>query len=311
MEEKVDLNIKVLLVEYTKDAPKIIASASKMSTSKKTVRGLLEIKQDEIDTWIKETFKRNHFSPWEHSSYTFMIEGCSRVCSHQLVRHRIASFTQQSMRYTEASLRDMALLLGSKINMNCPEKPKKGDREAYKCYSEALRNSVSMLSTKELIDAANLAYVFPPMMKKERAEIYAKSLIIATANYYHLLSTGLSKEDSRFIIPMSVRTKITVTMNARELIQTFFPLRMCTRAQWEIRKVAWLLWSELIKVHPELFKYAGPSCVHLENINRDEPQTLKDFIEGNSLFTINRCPELVKNNGIRACLLTAYNTLNL
>ncbi len=311
MEEKTGLNIKVTLVEYTKEAPKIIASASKMSTSRKKVLDLLEINKDEIDTWIKETFKRNHFSPWEHSSYTFMIEGCSRVCSHQLVRHRIASFTQQSMRYTEASLREMALYLASKLKMNCPEKPKKGDREAYKCYSNALKDSITALEPEELIKAANMAYVFPPMMKKDRALIYAKSLIDATANYYQLLSTGLSKEDSRFIIPMSVRTKITVTMNARELIQTFFPLRMCTRAQWEIRKVAWLLWVELMKIHPELFKYAGPSCVHLENINRDEPDTLQNLIDGKAPFTINRCPELVKNSGIRACLLNAYNTLNL
>ncbi|AFZ70174.1 thymidylate synthase, flavin-dependent [Caldisphaera lagunensis DSM 15908] len=311
MEEKLNLNIKVTLVEYTKASPKIIASASKMSTSRKKVEDLLEINKEEIDTWIKETFKRNHFSPWEHSSYTFMIEGCSRVCSHQLVRHRIASFTQQSMRYTEASLREMALYMASKLKMDCPNKPKKGDRDAYKCYSKALKDSINALEPDELIKVANVAYVFPPLMKKDRALIYANSLIDATANYYQLLSTGLSKEDARFIIPMSVRTKITVTMNARELIQTFFPLRMCTRAQWEIRKVAWLLWVELMKIHPELFKYAGPSCVHLENINRDEPDTLQNFIDGKSLFTINRCPELVKNSGIRPCLLNAYNTLNL
>ncbi|MGC8567046.1 MAG: FAD-dependent thymidylate synthase [Caldisphaera sp.] len=305
-----DLGIRVFLIEYTKDAPKIIASASKMSTSKKKVENLLKISDDEIDIWIKETFRRNHFSPWEHSSYTFMIEGCSRVCSHQLVRHRIASFTQQSMRYTDATLREMALNAASKIGNNCPEKPKKDDKSAYVCYYNSLLSSLDKLNIDELVKIANIGYVFPPLIKADRLETYTKALINATANYYKLISTGLSKEDSRFIIPMSVRTKITVTMNARELIQTFFPLRACTKAQWEIRKVAWLIYKEVNKVHPQLFRYAGPSCVYIENILRDEPATVEDYVNGKYEFTINRCPELVKNKGIKACLANAYNTLN-
>ena len=43
--------------------------------------------------------KLGHESVFEHSSFTFRVEGISRVCSHQLVRHRLASYTQQSQRY--------------------------------------------------------------------------------------------------------------------------------------------------------------------------------------------------------------------
>lgn len=42
-----------------------------------------------------------HESPMEHASFTFAIEGISRACSHQLVRHRIASYSQQSQRYVD------------------------------------------------------------------------------------------------------------------------------------------------------------------------------------------------------------------
>ncbi|NLN82850.1 MAG: thymidylate synthase (FAD), partial [Firmicutes bacterium] len=54
-------------------------------------------------------------------------------------------------------------------------------------------------------------------------------------------------------------TKIVVTMNARSLYN-FLTVRLCTRAQWEIRKMAELIRAELIKVSPLLFELTGPIC---------------------------------------------------
>jgi len=304
-----DIGIRVYLVQYTQDSPKIIASASKMSVSKKEVKDLLQISDEEVNVWIKETFKRKHFSPWEHSLYTFMIEGCSRVCSHQIVRHRIASYTQQSMRYSETYLRKMALAVAEMVKTSCERKEKKDNKLTYSCLSTSLFRALELMEIRDLREIVSIAYVIPPSVRGNRLEAYIKSVLHSTAYYYKLLSLGVSKEDSRFIIPMSVRTKITITMNARELIESFFPLRLCTRAQWEIRMVAWMMLREVNKVHPQLFRYAGPSCVFLENMSRDEPVTLKDLIEGVYQFTINRCPEMVKNKGLHACLMNAYNTL--
>lgn len=309
---QIDLGITVRLVQYTPDAPRIVAAASKMSTSRKGSSELLKMDDNEIETWIRETLKRGHLSPWEHSSYTFIVEGCSRVCSHQLVRHRIASFTQQSMRYTEASLREMAITAASKLGLECPQKPKgEGAREAYACYSESLRRAAEELPLEEVARLVSAAYVIPPSLNDEkRLEAYAKNLMLATSTYYRLLSTGAPKEDSRFIIPMAVRTKLTFTMNGRELIASFLPLRMCTHAQWEIRHVAWLTWSELMKVHPQLFKYAGPSCVLLNNGQLEEPASLKDYLSGKARFVITKCPELVPNRSIPSCLLFASRSLS-
>jgi thymidylate synthase (FAD) len=101
------LGITVKLAQYTEDASKLIAIASKTSLSRKPLQQLLEIGSEEVEVWIKETFKRQHFSPWEHASYTFVIDGLSRIASHQLVRHRHASYTQMSHRYTEGYLRSL------------------------------------------------------------------------------------------------------------------------------------------------------------------------------------------------------------
>jgi thymidylate synthase (FAD) len=80
---------------------------------------------------------------------------------------------------------------------------------------------------------------------------------------------------------------------------------MCTKAQWEIRYIAWAMWRELMKVHPQLFKWAGPSCVYRENTTRIKPVELRKLLEGEEKFTIPRCPELVENKAIPACLRVA------
>lgn len=52
---------------------------------------------------VKNCFNQNHMSVFENASITFKVEGISRACSHQLVRHRLASFCQESQRYVKHS----------------------------------------------------------------------------------------------------------------------------------------------------------------------------------------------------------------
>jgi len=70
-----------------------------------------------------------------------------------------------------------------------------------------------------------------------------------------------SNEDARFVLPNAAATRLLVTMNARELMH-FFELRCCNRAQWEIRRMAWLMLRECRKAAPALFENAGPACLH-------------------------------------------------
>ena len=50
---------------------------------------------------VKHLYLNGHHSPFEHIYFTFKVEGISRACSHQLVRHRLVAFTQRSQRYCE------------------------------------------------------------------------------------------------------------------------------------------------------------------------------------------------------------------
>ena len=67
-------------------------------------------------------------------------------------------------------------------------------------------------------------------------------------------------EDARYVFPNACETKIILTMNARSLMN-FFRERCCQRAQWEIRGLADEMLKEVKLAAPNIFKYAGPSCV--------------------------------------------------
>lgn len=75
------------------------------------------------------------------------------------------------------------------------------------------------------------------------------------------LGTGeKSNEDARFVLPNACETRILMTMNAREL-RHFFSLRMCSRAQWEIRSMAEQMHRICLETAPDLFADAGPACL--------------------------------------------------
>jgi thymidylate synthase (FAD) len=306
------LNITVRLIRYAEDAPRLVAVASKVSLSRKPLQELLEISDDEVEVWIRETFRRQHFSPWEHASYTFVVDGLSRVASHQLVRHRVASYTQMSHRYTEGYLRSLALEASKLAGNSCPEKLSGNKREAYDCYASSIVDARLTVEDGELVRLASTAFVPPPAfhVKEELLARWASSVLVTASDYYRLLALGALREDARYVLADSVRTRIVVTMNARELVQVFLPLRMCTKAQWEMRHIAWALWGELVKVHPQLFKWAGPSCVLRENTARKEPAELRRYVDGEEGFAIPRCPELVENKAAPGCLRAAARPLH-
>lgn len=68
-----------------------------------------EVDRETQADFVRKVLESGHDSPVEHASFTFAIAGISRACSHQIVRHRIASYSQQSQRYVDASNMDYVL----------------------------------------------------------------------------------------------------------------------------------------------------------------------------------------------------------
>ncbi len=179
---------------------------------------------------VKKVLDSGHQSVAEHVYFTFAIEGISRACSHQLVRHRAGIvFSQQSQRYVEIK-EDISLLEGK----NFP-------KETYKENTEI----IEMLDKYFVWDHDN--YI----------EFYA--LTQALYCYLYQVREGIAPEDARNILPNCTKTNITMSVNLRELIH-MCNLRLCTRAQKEIRDLFGLIKREIKNEDERLASYLVPTC---------------------------------------------------
>jgi thymidylate synthase (FAD) len=98
-----ETNLKVVLLRHTPEPEEAVALAAKLCYSSANIGDLQEkIEAKDQKGFVEKLVKMGHMSPIEHVSFTFGIEGISRACSHQLVRHRLASYSQQSQRYVKA-----------------------------------------------------------------------------------------------------------------------------------------------------------------------------------------------------------------
>lgn len=92
----------VELLYHTPDPERAIATAARLCYAPVGASELMETMPEERVRSVLSTIMRSgHFSTLEHVSYTFAVEGVSRALTHQLVRHRLASFNQQSQRYVK------------------------------------------------------------------------------------------------------------------------------------------------------------------------------------------------------------------
>ncbi len=170
---------------------------------------------------IKKVVSSGHYSTIEHIQVSFAISGISRACSHQLVRHRLMSFSQKSQRYV---------------------------RE------------------KEQFD-----YVIPEKIaqNEELAQKYRDFMAKTSEFYLEMTEKGVPAEDARFILPNATATSMVASLNLRELIH-LANLRLCTRAQKEIRVLVKKMCDELISVEPWLKDYLVPKCEKLGFCDEDK-----------------------------------------
>ena len=189
-----------------------------------------------IDSFLTMLMSLGHESPIEHVTFTFAAEGVSRTLTHQLVRHRIASYSQQSQRYVKLDQFEYVVPPAIQENEEAKELFLKAMEEDQRYYNE-----ITDILSNKLYDK----YIKEGLSEKEARRKAEKEAI----------------EDARYVFPNACETKIVFTMNARTLLN-FFRLRCCNRAQWEIRALATEMLKEVKKVYPVLFKNAGPACIN-------------------------------------------------
>jgi thymidylate synthase (FAD) len=108
---------------------------------------------------------------------------------------------------------------------------------------------------------------------EEMRDRFVAEMDDSLAFYGEMLEAGIPGEDARFVMPNATRTNLIMTANLRALIH-MSGLRLCTMAQWEIRRLFQLIRHEVFTVSPFLGSFLAPKCVPLgycdEDRNRDE-----------------------------------------
>ena len=215
---------KVQLVRHSVEPEALTALGARLCYAGGDIEKLLHsIESKDQKAFVEKIMSMGHESVLEHVSFTFLIEGVSRVLLAQLTRHRIASFSVQSQRYVAED--GFEFILPPAIAAN---------EEAKALYLETM-DELSARYTK-------------------LTELLMEGTEGTTADKKKAI------EDARFVLPNGCTTKMMVTMNARSLMN-FFNLRCCNRAQWEIRELATQMLLLVREVCPTLFRYAGPPCL--------------------------------------------------
>jgi thymidylate synthase (FAD) len=177
-----ETKLKVILLRHTPNPEETVAMAAKLCYSPSDIESLKnKIEAKDQKAFVEKLMNMGHMSPIEHPSFTFAIEGISRACSHQLVRHRLASYSQQSQRYVSEE---------AGFDYVIPETIK-ADKEMKRIFTDFMKDAQKAYNT--LVQKLNENGI-----KGEAAN-----------------------QDARFVLPNAAETKIIVTMNARELQHFF------------------------------------------------------------------------------------------
>mgnify|MGYP001770679868 FL=1 len=149
-----------------------------------------------LERRLRLLLKYGHYNVLEFLGAQWLIE-CSRACTHELVRHRLASYWQESTRFVD--------------------------------YSRP----------------GNLRFIVPPSLVDK-----ARPILEGLANAYSELVKGFDIDYARLILPNALAQRIWVSMNMREFLINFLPLRTGLGAYSELRLVAWLMFDSILGKFP-------------------------------------------------------------
>ena len=225
-------NIKVDLIAYTPNPLDVIYTAMRCCYYAGTPNDMFQNRnnytyEDKVNL-VNRVIGSKHWSTIEHVSLTFAISGIDRNCSHQLVRKRIASYSQHSLRYTNIAKNEDLEELYTYLSGNKPIED--GIAVAEKYYTD--------------VDESNYIHYLTSLMR-----------------YIEAINSGVKKEKARNLLCSNIRTNIVMTVNLRSFLD-LLGHRCCTRAQLPIRILANKM-AEAVRETGEftfINKFLGPKC---------------------------------------------------
>ncbi|MEK7679395.1 MAG: FAD-dependent thymidylate synthase [Deltaproteobacteria bacterium] len=160
--------MKVALLNHTPEPERTVYMAARLCYSASAIEELRDKSRGaSYEKFLSRILSMGHTSVLEHASFTFGIEGISRATSHQLVRHRLASYSQQSQRYVRMSGPDY--VTPASIAKD-PAQKKRFDsaiKRAYKLYAELTAEGVPQEDARYLLPNAAETKIIVTMNARE------------------------------------------------------------------------------------------------------------------------------------------------
>lgn len=211
----------VTLIRYTDDAHDLIDKAARTCTQN------FEYYKDGLsytenrNRLIKKLMQQEHLSVLEHVNYTFFIV-CDRGTSHQLVRHRIASYSQESTRF--AKHEELICVPPIQLRPHLPFfiQDFEYDKSFYELHDQSSSHIVNQSTTQTI-------------QKRQQYYDFLQTLLTIEQYYINAKQT-LSKDFLKGILPQCLKTSIVMTANAREW-RHILKLRLSQKAHSEIRDI--------------------------------------------------------------------------
>ena len=175
-----------------------------------------KIKDGSAEKFIKGIIKRGHESVIEHESISVRFV-CDRGVSHEIVRHRIASYSQESTRYCNYT-------------------------------NEKYGEQITCIDI-----ASGFEYNLENENDRKKYDIWLNAMKEAEKSYFQLIELGASPQEARSVLPNSLKTEIVATMNLRGW-RKFFKLRTAKASHPQFREVACMLLEIFAKDYPVFFE---------------------------------------------------------
>ncbi len=260
-----EVHLNVTLIRHTLSPEELVALGARLCYSRATIGNLQEkISAQDQAGFVARLLDMGHDSVLEHASFTFGVEGVSRVLLAQLTRHRLASFSVQSQRYVSYE-KGFGYIVPPRIAALGAEAQAEYTRQMeqlhawYTGWQERLgAGEGGNEDARFLLPGACETRLMVTMNVRELRHFF--SLRMCRRAQWEMGAGEGGNEDARFLLPGACETRLMVTMNVREL-RHFFSLRMCRRAQWEIRALATEMHRLCMEIAPALFQDAGAPCL--------------------------------------------------
>jgi len=197
-----------------------------------------KITEDSAAKFMERVIKQGHESVLEHASMTVKII-CDRACSHQLVRHRLGAYSQESQRYCNYGQKGFQFIAPKSLEIPVGEYHLVGTEEFLGTTDLLFKNKSPMWC-----DKWSLEY---PVFR------WLKNRFRDCKEYEHCLQEGMRPEDARSVLPNATKTEVVTTYNIRQWRHVFRERALNAHAQWQIKDIMLGILEEFTDAMPSLF----------------------------------------------------------